>query len=38
MLTVNVDLEDRLVNGQLGTVKKLTERLKRKCFKNIYSF
>ena len=21
MLTVNVDLEDRLVNGQLGTVK-----------------
>ena len=23
MLTVNIDLQDRLVNGQLGTIKKL---------------
>ena len=23
MLTVNIDLQDRLVNGQLGTIEKL---------------
>ena len=37
ILTVNVDLEDRLVNGQLGTVKHFQKYQNGNFFKNIYS-
>ena len=37
MLTVNIDVKDRLVNKQLGTVMHIVKNHRNEVFKNIYS-
>ena len=38
MLTVNIDVKDRLVNGQLGTVMQIAKNYRNEVFKIYIQF